>query len=395
MAIYYLDVRGVAPSRGASPVASAAYQSGETLVDERTGERKRYGRRERVSATGIALPAHAPAWASDRAALWNRAMSAWDGGNHNRLAAERVVIALPRELSPERMRGCVADLCRTMTERGYACDWAIHEIDGANPHAHILRTALPLGQDGFVAPPKRKMTREYVCRRGTEERRIPAAEWRDAKADGWAKVYRYDTADGEARLTQAEAQARGLSNADRVTKVAVSVVSRADGTDPLAEAKADLKALRASWADIANARLADQAREDGTPAAAIDARSYAERGIDRVSTVHEGPAVTAQERRSGSAAPATDVRAHNNEIRAKNALIARLEGIVADLREGLRALRRPRTRGALAAVMDGLAPALSPAAAPPPHAGTARAAAVAAALAADARLARHHVVERD
>ena len=40
MAIYHLNARGIAPARGSSAVASAAYQSGETLRDETTGDLK-------------------------------------------------------------------------------------------------------------------------------------------------------------------------------------------------------------------------------------------------------------------------------------------------------------------------------------------------------------------
>lgn len=38
MTIYHLNARGVAPARGSSAVASAAYQSGEALRDELTGD---------------------------------------------------------------------------------------------------------------------------------------------------------------------------------------------------------------------------------------------------------------------------------------------------------------------------------------------------------------------
>ena len=56
MAIYHLNARGVSPARGSSAVASAAYQSGETLRDETTGDLKRYARKERIADAGLALP---------------------------------------------------------------------------------------------------------------------------------------------------------------------------------------------------------------------------------------------------------------------------------------------------------------------------------------------------
>ena len=38
MAIYHLNVRGCSPATGAGAVKKAAYQSGQTLIEERTGE---------------------------------------------------------------------------------------------------------------------------------------------------------------------------------------------------------------------------------------------------------------------------------------------------------------------------------------------------------------------
>ena len=57
MAIYHLNVRGCSPATGAGAVKKAAYQSGQTLIEERTGEVCDYARKERVLDEGLALPA--------------------------------------------------------------------------------------------------------------------------------------------------------------------------------------------------------------------------------------------------------------------------------------------------------------------------------------------------
>lgn len=72
MAIYHLNARGIAPARGSSAVASAAYQSGETLRDEATGELKRYARAERIADTGIILPGGMPVIAAATATNGSR-----------------------------------------------------------------------------------------------------------------------------------------------------------------------------------------------------------------------------------------------------------------------------------------------------------------------------------
>ena len=56
MAIYHLNARGCSPSTGAGAVRKAAYQSGQALVEERSGELCDYARKERVTAEGLALP---------------------------------------------------------------------------------------------------------------------------------------------------------------------------------------------------------------------------------------------------------------------------------------------------------------------------------------------------
>ena len=60
MAIYHLNARGCSPSTGAGAVRKAAYQSGQALVEERSGELCDYARKERVTAEGLALPAAVP-----------------------------------------------------------------------------------------------------------------------------------------------------------------------------------------------------------------------------------------------------------------------------------------------------------------------------------------------
>lgn len=338
VAIYHLNIRGISPARGASAIAAAAYQSGQILRDLATGEVCRYARQERVAETGIVLPDGAPAWAHDREALWNEAAEAWSEGSANRLMARRLVVALPRELSYPRMRECVERLCQTFAKDGHACDWAIHDAQSGNPHAHILISSNSMDAGGFVKAAVQKRLKLYICRRDGEERQIAAADWKSAKKDGWEKVFRYQMKDGtEARLTQSEAAEHGLFNEDRVTKTPVSITAKADGGSILEDAKSDLVALRASWAAIANAALDAQYQEEATPEKLqehIDHRSNADRGIESVPTIHEGPSVTAMERRAlREAEPVAATRVHdqNVQIHFHNYMIVRLRAQIVHL----------------------------------------------------------------
>lgn len=280
MAIYHLNARGIAPARGSSAVASAAYQSGETLRDEATGELKRYARAERIADAGIVLPEGAPAW--DRQSLWNEAQRAHGGGNE--LVAKRYEFALPRELDLDEQRACVLDFCGLFKDR--TCDWAIHDSGDGNPHAHVLVSALKLGADGFERPRAQKSTKVYLCRRPDgSDVMVAAKDWKAAKAEGIEKVYNFK--DGE-RRTMSQAEAQGLTKDDRKTKTPVAVTAKMDGAKAFDAEKAELRRVRASWAGIANKRLAEHAAKHNEVAVTIDHRSFEDRKIEYVPTVHEG-----------------------------------------------------------------------------------------------------------
>lgn len=280
MAIYHLNARGVSPARGSSAVASAAYQSGETLRDETTGDLKRYARKERIADTGLALPDGAPEW--NRQRLWNEATRSHVGGTE--LVAKRYEFALPRELNLDEQRACVLDFCGLFKDK--ACDWAIHDSGDGNPHAHVLVSTLKLGAEGFERPKAQKSTKVYLCRRPDgSDVMVAAKDWKAAKAEGIEKVYNFK--DGE-RRTMSQAEAQGLTKDDRKTKTPVAVTAKMDGAKAFDAEKAELKRVRASWAQIANKRLAEHAARHDEVAVTIDHRSFEDRKIEYVPTVHEG-----------------------------------------------------------------------------------------------------------
>lgn len=149
MAIYHLTAQVIGRSAGRSSVSAAAYRSGETLVDDRTGETCRPRRRERVAHTEILAPADAPAWAGDRGKLWN-SVEARDTRKNSQLSRE-FEVSLPRELSADQrlelVRGWIRD---EFTAAGVPADLAIHtDAKNHNPHAHIMTTMRPLSADGW------------------------------------------------------------------------------------------------------------------------------------------------------------------------------------------------------------------------------------------------------
>lgn len=286
MAIFHLSYRGCSPATGAGAVRKAAYQSGQALVEERTGELCDYARKERVVEDGLFLPAGVPP--IDRGSLWNGAERAWaEGGGGNELVAKRYEFALPIELDAYARRACVLDFCALFPAK--ACDWAIHDDGrGGNPHAHVLVSALDLGAQGFTQRTKAEKGQcFYLCQnaRGVQAP-VRATDWKQAKADGWEKVYNFK--DG-VRRTMKQAKAEGLGTKDRASKQPVQMhrIARQSARDV---GSAELTAVRAAWAEIANRHLAAYAAATGTAVQTIDHRSNKDRGIEAQPTVHEGGA---------------------------------------------------------------------------------------------------------
>ena len=159
MAIFHLAAKVVSRKSGQSVVAKAAYNAREELTEERTGEVKDYTRAQGLLFSGIYTPANAPAWAHDRAQLWNKADQA-ENRKDSTLARE-YELALPHELNSEQQRFLVQDFVKeSFTRKGYAADVAIHapdrQGDKRNYHAHILVTDRRLEINGFAADKKER-----------------------------------------------------------------------------------------------------------------------------------------------------------------------------------------------------------------------------------------------
>ncbi|WP_211297006.1 MobQ family relaxase [Malikia spinosa] len=152
MAIYHLSVKTISRSTGRSATTAAAYRAGVEIADERTGEVHDYRRKGGIESAELVLPAGAPEWAADRAALWNAAEQAEK--RKNSTVAREFEIALPAELSPDERQRLALDFARELVERHRcAADVAIHAPgkggDNHNHHAHILLTTRRLTPAGF------------------------------------------------------------------------------------------------------------------------------------------------------------------------------------------------------------------------------------------------------
>jgi hypothetical protein len=151
VAIYHLHVQTIGRSGGQSAVAAAAYRSTSCLLDERTGETHDYTRKEKALKSGIELPPGAPEWAGNRLRLWNEVEK--KENRKNSILAYEMNVAIPAELEKPDQEKLIRTYCRTITEKGLACDWSIHapakDGDQRNIHAHIMFTTRKFENGGW------------------------------------------------------------------------------------------------------------------------------------------------------------------------------------------------------------------------------------------------------
>lgn len=234
--MFHLSVKPISRSAGRSATAAAAYRAGAEIADLRTGELHDYTRKRDVvqEGSGILVPAGAPAWAEDRAALWNAAEAA-EKRKDARVARDYEV-AIPKELTQAQGIALVRDFSQGLVDRyGVAVDYNIHrddlrKWDGTEKgwqgyHAHVLTSTRQLGREGFG-----------------------------------------DKA--EIELSDTKRKSLGLG----------------DGAS-------EIERVRQLWEVTANRHL-----EQAHQVQRIDRRSLKDQGIDRDPTVHLGPHVTGLER---------------------------------------------------------------------------------------------------
>ena len=279
------DIKIVQRSNRQSAVAAAAYQSGERLFSEYDQKQKYYAEKRGIVHTEIMLPPHAPRSYADRNTLWNAAET--QEKQWNSQLARRIVLAIPREIPSEQHADLIRDYCREFfVSKGMIADFAIHDKGDGNPHAHILLTMRAMDKTGKWLPKSRKV---YDLDENGERIRLPSGNW---------KSHKEDTVDW---------------NDQKYGEI-----------------------WRQGWAAVANRYLEANDRPER-----LDLRSYERQGLDKIPTVHMGPAVSQMEKRGIQ----TNIGNLNRDITAANRLmqsirqmVRHLKGWIADLKEKKAAL---------------------------------------------------------
>ena len=282
MAIYHMQAKVVSRGSGRSAVAASAYMSCSRMYNDYDGIQHDYTRKHGLIYQEVMLPPMAPSEWNDREQLWN-AVEETEKTKDSRLARE-FVVALPVELDKDSNISFLQDFIKkNFVDMGMCADFAIHDTDGHNPHAHILLTVRPLNENGTW---QYKTEKEYLCIKDGEE--------------------------------------KGYERIDKHPKS-----SRYGRQNPISEqwnSDEQLCIWRANWTDAVNKMLARNQIN-----ATIDHRSFADQGITEQSTIHEGYIAQNMEK-NGIIADRCEI---NRQIRADNKMLRELKAKVVKLAEAV------------------------------------------------------------
>ena len=310
MAIYHMQAKVVSRGSGRSAVAASAYMSCIRIYNDYDCIQHDYTRKHGLIYQEVMLPPMAPPKWKNREQLWN-AVEAAEKTKDSRLARE-FVVALPIELDKDSNISLLQNFIqKNFVDMGMCADFAIHDTDGHNPHAHILLTVRPLNENGTW---QYKTEKEYLCIKDGEEKGFTASEFKDAQKEGWEKQYRYKAGKKKVYLTPSAAQEKGYERIDKHPKS-----TRYGRQNPISEqwnSEEQLCLWRANWADAVNKMLALNQIN-----AAIDHRSFAAQGITEQPTIHEGYIAQNMEKK-GMIADRCEI---NRRVRADNRILRELK----------------------------------------------------------------------
>lgn len=149
MAIFHLEFKIVKRSEGMSSCRKAAYHARCRITDDRTGNTYDFSHRSDLFHHQILAPSSALSHIIESStALWNeveRIERQKDGQT-----ARYFDVAIPCEISNKDKIKLVVEYCqKNFVDKGMIADIAFHDLDGNNPHAHVMLTLKPITADGF------------------------------------------------------------------------------------------------------------------------------------------------------------------------------------------------------------------------------------------------------
>ncbi|ECK9404124.1 MobA/MobL family mobilization protein [Salmonella enterica subsp. enterica serovar Paratyphi B str. SARA62] len=149
MAIFHLDFKIVKRSEGITSVAKAAYHARTRITDDRIGQVFDFSHRTDLYGHIILAPISAPSHiVESSSALWNEVERV--ERQNNGQTARYFDVAIPVELNNDDKKKLVAEYCqKNFVDKGMIADIVFHDLDGKNPHAHVMLTLKTITAAGF------------------------------------------------------------------------------------------------------------------------------------------------------------------------------------------------------------------------------------------------------
>lgn len=278
MAIYHNTTKIISRSSGRSCVGSSAYRSGEKLHNDYDDKTHDYTRKKGIVYKDVMLPKQAKEEFKNREILWNE-VEKIEKSKNSQLARE-VEVAIPKELNREEQINLVRNYVKdNFVNNGMCADVCIHDKGDGNPHAHIMLTMRTIKQNGEWGAKQEKL---YLIRKKGEKEQYVNSKVANEKVknDGYEKVKigkRYKT------------KSVDLTNWNT---------------------KEFLESYRKDWAKKINQELERKGIKER-----VDHRSYAEQGIIKEPTIHEGKIAREMEEKRGKVSDRMEI---NREIKRSN-----------------------------------------------------------------------------
>ncbi|ECE7710141.1 conjugal transfer protein, partial [Salmonella enterica subsp. enterica serovar Indiana] len=249
-AIFHLDFKIVKRSEGMTSVAKAAYHARTRITDDRIGQVFDFSYRTDLHGHIILAPVSAPSHIIESSsALWNEVERV--ERQNNGQTARYFDVAIPVELNNDDKKKLVAEYCqKNFVDKGMIADIVFHDLDGKNPHAHVMLTLKTITAAGFGKKDRSwndkkmvvqwreswaTMSNSYLEAAGSEER-IDHRSLRTQCADALAQAE---------EAFSAEEKAFWLAKATETNRPAMQRVHRAKWNDTESqEQRAAEQALR-------------------------------------------------------------------------------------------------------------------------------------------------------
>ena len=136
-------------SEGMTSVAKAAYHARTRITDDRIGQVFDFSHRTDLHGHIILAPVSAPAHIVESSSvLWNEVERV--ERQQNGQTARYFDVAIPVELNNDDKKKLVAEYCqKNFVDKGMIADIVFHDLDGKNPHAHVMLTLKTITAAGF------------------------------------------------------------------------------------------------------------------------------------------------------------------------------------------------------------------------------------------------------